>query len=89
MVFGGISFFQAASTVVLLLLIRFVFKVIYRLTLHPLASFPGPKVTAATYLYEWYYDLLYGDGSNGGQYYAKIDLLHEQYGKSRLFLNLD
>lgn len=51
--------------------------VVYRLFLHPLASFPGPKLAIATYCYEWYYDLL-----RGGQYTFKLKELHEKYGKS-------
>lgn len=44
--------------------------------LHPLSKFPGPKVAAASYLYEAYYDwwLL-------GRYSKVIQRMHEQYGK--------
>lgn len=51
--------------------------VVYRFFLHPLASFPGPKLAIATYCYEWYYDLV-----RGGQYTFKLKELHEKYGKS-------
>ncbi|CAA9961209.1 Benzoate 4-monooxygenase cytochrome P450 [Pyrenophora teres f. maculata] len=42
---------------------------------HPLARFPGPKIAAASYLYEAYYDwwLL-------GRYGKVIARMHEQYG---------
>lgn len=50
--------------------------VAYRMFLHPLASFPGPKLAIATYWYEWYYDLVLG-----GQYTFKLKELHEKYGK--------
>lgn len=50
--------------------------VLYRLYLHPLARFPGPKLAAATRLYEGYYDLY-----QKGQYTFKIAQLHKQYGK--------
>ncbi|TQN63762.1 Cyrochrome P450 [Colletotrichum shisoi] len=42
---------------------------------HPLARFPGPKIAAATYLYEAYYDwwLL-------GRYGKVIAQMHERYG---------
>ncbi|KAK3351394.1 cytochrome P450 [Neurospora tetraspora] len=49
--------------------------VYYRLTLHPLAKFPGPKLAAITRLYEGYYDVI-----QEGQYTFKIGELHKQYG---------
>lgn len=49
--------------------------VIYRFYFHPLASFPGPKLAIATYLYEWYHDLVLG-----GQYTFKLRELHAKYG---------
>ena len=52
---------------------------IYRLYLHPLAKFPGPRLAAATLWYEFYYDcILYG------QYTFKIGRMHEKYGLSDL-----
>lgn len=50
-------------------------KVVYRLFAHPLASFPGPKIAAATFLYEFYYDVI-----KGGMYIWEIERMHEQYG---------
>jgi len=52
---------------------------VYRLLLHPLASFPGPKLAAVTSLYHAYYDV-YADG----QLLTKLKELHEQYGASVL-----
>lgn len=49
---------------------------IYRLYLHPLAKFPGPRIAALTLWYEFYHDVI-----RGGQYVFKIDELHKQYGK--------
>ncbi|KAL2043494.1 hypothetical protein N7G274_003801 [Stereocaulon virgatum] len=49
--------------------------VVYRLLLHPLAKFPGPKLAAVTRYYEAYYDLV-----QSGQYTFKIAELHKQYG---------
>ena len=49
--------------------------VIYRLYLHPLANFPGPKLAAATLWYEFYYDV-----NKKGSYIWKVKELHEQYG---------
>ncbi|KAH7304201.1 cytochrome P450 [Stachybotrys elegans] len=43
--------------------------------LHPLHKFPGPKLAAASYIYEAWYDLV-----KGGQYTRRIKAMHEQYG---------
>jgi hypothetical protein len=51
-------------------------KTLYRLTLHPLAKFPGPKLAGATYLYEFYFD-----GINVGSYTIEIARMHEIYGE--------
>lgn len=48
---------------------------IYRITLHPLHQFPGPKLAAATYAYELWYDAILG-----GRYTRRIQELHDIYG---------
>jgi hypothetical protein len=48
---------------------------VYRVTLHPLARFPGPKLAAASFWYEFYYDVLLW-----GRYGRRIKELHEIYG---------
>jgi hypothetical protein len=48
---------------------------LYRLTLDPLAGFPGPKLAAATYWYEFYYDWWCE-----GKYIFEIEKLHKKYG---------
>ncbi|KAL9045863.1 MAG: hypothetical protein Q9214_001167 [Letrouitia sp. 1 TL-2023] len=48
---------------------------IYRLTSHPLAKFPGPKIAAATSWYEFYYDWWLQ-----GQYIFEIERMHNKYG---------
>ena len=50
--------------------------VIYRLYLSPIAKFPGPKLAAATYLFEGYYDVV-----KRGKYTFKIRDLHAEYGQ--------
>src|SRR3569623_1551104 len=59
---------------VLLLLLR-VRIVIYRLYAHPLSGFPGPRLAAATFFYEFYYDVI-----KKGMYIWEIERMHEKYG---------
>ncbi|KAK8046184.1 cytochrome P450 [Apiospora saccharicola] len=47
----------------------------YRLFLHPLSRFPGPRLAAASRWYEAYYDVV-----KDGQYVFKIAELHKRYG---------
>lgn len=59
----------------LVVLVYAIFLVVYRLWLHPLAKFPGPKLAAITRYYEAYYDVW-----KGGMYIFKIEEMHEKYG---------
>lgn len=49
--------------------------VFYRLFLHPLAKFPGPKLAAITRYFEAYFDIV-----QNGQYTFKIAEMHKKYG---------
>lgn len=49
---------------------------IYRLYLTPSAKFPGPRLAALCYWYEFYYDVW----PHEGQYTWKIRKLHQEYG---------
>jgi hypothetical protein len=49
--------------------------VVYRLYFHPLAKFPGPRLAAATFWYEAYYEVL-----KTGRFGFNISELHDKYG---------
>ncbi|KAF2027534.1 cytochrome P450 [Setomelanomma holmii] len=53
-----------------------VFQALYNISpLHPLSRFPGPKLAAATYLPEFYHDVV-----RFGCYTKEIRKMHERYG---------
>ena len=70
-----LSWQSIAATIVL----YYATLALFRLYLHPLARFPGPKLAAVSLLYEGYYDLYLP-----GQYTFKIAELHKQYGNEDL-----
>ncbi|KAF2217551.1 hypothetical protein CERZMDRAFT_108251 [Cercospora zeae-maydis SCOH1-5] len=51
--------------------------VVYNLYLSPLAQFPGPKFAAVSYLPEFYYNLIAGEG---GQFPFIVREWHDKYG---------
>lgn len=54
-------------------------KILYNLFLHPLRSIPGPRLAAATYLPEFYHDVV-----RVGRYTAEICKMHDIYGEMHL-----
>jgi hypothetical protein len=66
-----------AITFIIFSFLCLVVLTIYRLYLSPIAKFPGPKLAAATYLFEGYYDVV-----KRGKYTFKIRDLHAEYGQS-------
>ncbi|KAI0881626.1 cytochrome P450 [Annulohypoxylon maeteangense] len=65
---------QACTAVSLLVSSFIIIKVFYRLFLSPLSKFPGPKLAAATKLYEAYHVLIKND------WLENLKNLHEIYG---------
>lgn len=51
-------------------------RTVYHLYFHPLSRFPGPKLAAATFIYEFYYDVI-----KSGMYIWEIERMHEKYGE--------
>ena len=68
----------AAVGAITLLFSYYILRSIYRITLHPLAKFPGPKLPAVTRWYEAYYEV-FVDGT-GGKFGEKIEEWHKKYG---------
>ncbi|EON62171.1 hypothetical protein W97_01391 [Coniosporium apollinis CBS 100218] len=62
--------------VALLIWIAYIFGLaIYRVYLSPIANFPGPKLAALTYWYEFYHEVILR-----GQYTFRINDWHDKYG---------
>lgn len=58
-----------------LLVVYVLSTLVYRLYLHPLAKFPGPRLAAATDLYEQYFDIW-----RQGEWIWEIQRMHSVYG---------
>ncbi|KAK2055853.1 cytochrome P450 [Colletotrichum caudatum] len=63
------------ASLVVLPLAYFLYLTVSRLFLSPIAHFPGPKLAAWTYWYEFWYDVVAEP-----EYTFKIGRLHEKYG---------
>jgi hypothetical protein len=59
-----------------LVIARWIGKIVYRLYFSPLARFPGPKLAAATSLYEFYYDFF-----KKATFCYEIERMHQVYGE--------
>src|SRR4051794_4014467 len=71
-----LSYFPLACCYLLLLIIcSSCVLVVCRLFYSPIAHFPGPRLAAATFLYEFYYDVV-----RDGRYTWEIRRMHQQYG---------
>lgn len=72
----SISYGVGLSYFAVLLLLRLVYLIYWRLFLSPLARFPGSRLAAATGWYEFYYDFFHK-----GKYIFEIERMHGIYGK--------
>jgi hypothetical protein len=74
------SFIEIAAYVVALAALWLLVKAVQALynlsSFHPLSGIPGPKLAAATYLPEFYYDVV-----KFGCYTKEISKMHEKYGE--------
>lgn len=55
---SSITAFEALYFVCAFLVVQEVLRIFYRLYLSPIAHFPGPKIAAATWLYQFYFDVV-------------------------------
>ncbi|CVK87181.1 related to cytochrome P450 CYP3/CYP5/CYP6/CYP9 subfamilies [Fusarium proliferatum] len=65
----------AAAALLIFPILYFLYLTVYRLFLSPISQFPGPKLAAWTYWYEFWYDVVAEP-----EYTFKIGRLHKQYG---------
>lgn len=71
---------RLAGVLVASLLIYQFLKAIYNISpLHPLSRIPGPWLSGATYLPEFWWDVI-----QNGRYTRRIEEMHRQYGKYHL-----
>jgi hypothetical protein len=66
---------EAAAAGVAILLVYVIGVIVQRLYFSPIAKFPGPKLAAATFWYEFYFDVI-----QSGKFTWQIQRIHEKYG---------
>lgn len=71
----GMAFLEAFLLATALLICWSIHIAIHRLYFSPLAKFPGPKLAAITYWYEFYYDCI-----RHGQFSWEIQRMHDKHG---------
>lgn len=71
-----ITLFRFLATLVVSIITYATGLAIARAYISPLSKFPGPKLAAITYFYEFYYDWWLS-----GQYIFEIERLHKKYGE--------
>ncbi|OLN95820.1 Trichodiene oxygenase 1 [Colletotrichum chlorophyti] len=71
----GLSWTQLLQAASALWLLHGILLAIYRVTLHPLAKLPGPKLAGATFWYEIWFDVV-----RWGRFTHEIKRMHEVYG---------
>lgn len=55
---SSITVIQVLGIIYTLFVVQEILKISYRLYMSPIAKFPGPKIAAATWLYQFYYDVI-------------------------------
>ena len=75
------AFFESSSGIlaiaIALCLLYILTGALYRVSIHPLAEFPGPRLAALTGWYEFYHDCF-----KRGRFTWDIQRLHDRYGQS-------
>ncbi|KAF1945984.1 benzoate 4-monooxygenase cytochrome P450 [Clathrospora elynae] len=66
--------FAIAASFAIVLVAYWLLRVVYNIFFHPLSSFPGPRWAVASYLSEFYYDVV-----KGGLQLKKVVEMHERY----------
>ncbi len=66
----------------LLVVARFVYLLVYRLYLHPLKSFPGPRLAAVSDYFAAYFEVW-----KNGMFVQHLETLHEVYGNHIFRMN--